>query len=333
MAFTRRACTRRVCARALAAASPCAAPAAPAGRRGAAPAAPKMGCVSAQWGGLRRPRRLGARRQPQPPTPPLLLSSSLAKRRTPATDDCAWPALARAWGDPIEWAPATVASVEREADGLHTVDLDVGPAAAALYTIPGQYVQVRVGGDDAKPGFFAVASAPGDARAAKGVLQLLLKEGGGAADAIIASPPGAAVDVSPVQGKGFALDRIPPSSVHTLLLFATGSGVAPIRAAMLSGALDAKARRDVRFYYGTRSPSATAFASEAAAWRAAGVRVIPVHSDDADDYVQDVFAKEGGLADGSKTGALLCGHKGMCDDVKALLAAAGVPDDAVLLNF
>ena len=102
---------------------------------------------------------------------------------------------------------------------------------------------------------------------------------------------------------------------------------------MLSGALDAKARRDVRFYYGTRSPSATAFASEAAAWRAAGVRVIPVHSDDADDYVQDVFAKEGGLADGSKTGALLCGHKGMCDDVKALLAAAGVPDDAVLLNF
>lgn len=261
-----------------------------------------------------------------------LLSSSLAKRRTPATDDCAWPALARAWGDPIEWAPATVASVEREADGLHTVDLDVGPAAAALYTIPGQYVQVRVG-DDAKPGFFAVASAPGDARAAKGVLQLLLKEGGGAADAIIASPPGAAVDVSPVQGKGFALDRIPPSSVHTLLLFATGSGVAPIRAAMLSGALDAKARRDVRFYYGTRSPSATAFASEAAAWRAAGVRVIPVHSDDADDYVQDVFAKEGGLADGSKTGALLCGHKGMCDDVKALLAAAGVPDDAVLLNF
>ena len=45
------------------------------------------------------------------------------------------------------------------------------------------------------------------------------REGGGAADAIIASPPGAAVDVSPVQGKGFALDRIPPSSVHTLLLF------------------------------------------------------------------------------------------------------------------
>lgn len=145
-------------------------------------------------------------------------------------------------------------------------------------------------------------------------------------------------------------------------MFATGTGISPIRAAIASGLLNgsgrAAKRRDVRLYYGTRSRDATAFADEAeGTWRAAGVRVVPVYSDEGDDYVQDVFAKElgavltsadgekgpvfsatlpegaPGLADGGKTAALLCGHRGMCDSVKALLAAAGVPSEAVLMNF
>jgi NAD(P)H-flavin reductase len=211
--------------------------------------------------------------------------------------------------------------------------VDVGVDAAALYTTPGQYIQVRVGGDDAKPGFFAIANAPGDDLAKAGRLALLIKEGGAAADALIAAPVGATVSVSPVQGKGFPIDRIPPRDVHTVLLFGTGSGVAPLRAAILSGALSPSKRRDVRFYYGTRDPASTAYAGEADAWRAAGVRVVPVYSDGGDDYVQDVFAKEGGLAEGAKTAALLCGQKEMCDAVKAVLADAGVPAENVLLNF
>ena len=41
---------------------------------------------------------------------------------------------------------------------------------------------------------------------------------------------GDAVDVSPVMGKGFNLAAVPVEEVPTLLLFATGSGIAPIRA-------------------------------------------------------------------------------------------------------
>jgi NAD(P)H-flavin reductase len=213
------------------------------------------------------------------------------------------------------------------------VVIDVGSDVASAYAHPGQYVQVRVGGDDAKPGFFAIANAPGDGLVKEGKLQFLIKEGGGAADALIAAPLPSPVSVSPVQGKGFPLARVPPATAHTLLLFGTGSGVAPLRAAILSGALEPSKRRDVRFYYGTRSPASTAFAGEVDAWRAAGVRVIPVYSDDGDDYVQDVFAKEGGLADGAGTAALLCGQKEMCEAVKGLLAEQGVEADAVLLNF
>ena len=282
------------------------------------------------------------------------------------------------WGDPIAWAPATVTrrtpavpeSALAEAP-LHALTLEVGKEAAALYTVPGQYLQVRVGdGTDegsTKPGFFAIASAPEPSSSSS--VDLLVKATGdpnNAADALCSAAAGAQVEVSPVSGKGFAIDRIPPSDYHTVLLFATGTGISPIRAAIASGLLNngssgpaAAKRRDVRLYYGTRSAAATAFADEIEQqWRAAGVRVIPVYSDEGDDYVQDVFAKElgaqltsaegekgptfsatlgegaPGLAEGgARTAALLCGHRGMCDAVKALLAAAGVAPEAVLMNF
>lgn len=257
---------------------------------------------------------------------------------------------------------------------LHLVTLDVGKGAAALYTTPGQYLQIRIAkknggeGEEAttKPGFFAIASAPSPNSS---TVELLVKATGNAentADALASASAGDAVEVSPVAGKGFAIDRIPASEYHTVLLFATGTGISPIRAAIASGLLNGGSaggksakRRDVRLYYGTRSRDATAFAAEAeGVWRAAGVRVVPVYSDEGDDYVQDVFAKElgavlessegekgpvfsatlpegaPGLTEaGTETAALLCGHRGMCDSVKALLAAAGVSPEAVLMNF
>lgn len=55
---------------------------------------------------------------------------------------------------------------------LHKVVIDVGAPLAAGYTVPGQFVQVKVG--DSKPGFFAIASAPG-AHAGSGQLEFLIK--------------------------------------------------------------------------------------------------------------------------------------------------------------
>ena len=313
---------------------------------------------------------------------PLSFSPSPFSSRRPSSSSPFRLVTRAGWGDPIAWAPATVTrrapAVPESALAdapLHFLTLDVGKEGAALYTAPGQYLQVRVGdGTDegsTKPGFFAIASAPaaaaGPKSGASSAVDLLVKATGdpnNAADALCAAAAGKQVEVSPVSGKGFAIDRIPPSDYHTVLLFATGTGISPIRAAIASGLLGgpggpaAARRRDVRLYYGTRSAAATAFADEEAQWRAAGVRVIPVYSDEGDDYVQDVFARElgaqltsaegekgpvfsatlaedaPGLAEGgAKTAALLCGHRGMCDAVKALLAAAGVAPEAVLMNF
>ncbi len=114
---------------------------------------------------------------------------------------------------------------------LHRVLVDIGPRASD-YTRPGQYVQIKVG-DDGKPGFFAIASAPDTNN--QGVLELLIKNAGEAAEKLCALGAGAQVDASPVQGKGFPIERIPVDSHSTVLMFATGTGISPIKALIESG--------------------------------------------------------------------------------------------------
>lgn len=52
-------------------------------------------------------------------------------------------------------------------------------------------------------------------------------------------------------------------------------------------------------------------------------------------YVQDVFGAATGLASAPKggVGVVLCGHKDMVNAVKELVAAEGVAEEKVLLNF
>ena len=49
--------------------------------------------------------------------------------------------------------------------------------------------------------------------------------------------------------------------------------------------------------------------------------------------LQDVFAREGAMADGAKTGAVLCGQKQMCEQVTQILLERDVAADNILLNF
>jgi hypothetical protein len=161
-------------------------------------------------------------------------------------------------------------------------------------------------------------------------------------------------------------------------MFATGSGISPIKALIESGSLGS--RPDVRLYYGTKNEggrrtagraaaaaaapaaapqagegarragaagpapttpapppapaAATAYRALIPAWEAAGVKVIPVHSDAGAGYVQDAFAAAKGLGGGaSSVAAVLCGQKEMCNAIKELLAAEGVAPERVLLNF
>jgi NAD(P)H-flavin reductase len=49
------------------------------------------------------------------------------------------------------------------------------------------------------------------------------------------------------------------------------------------------------------------------------------------DALQEDIAK--GLIDGANAFAVLCGQKEMTDDVKTILAGAGVDESAMVMNF
>lgn len=48
---------------------------------------------------------------------------------------------------------------------------------------------------------------------------------------------GAEIDVSPVMGKGFPVEKAPPAEFPYLFIFATGTGIGPIKALIASHAL------------------------------------------------------------------------------------------------
>lgn len=129
------------------------------------------------------------------------------------------------------------------------------------------------------------------------------------------------------------------ASVPSVVLFATGSGISPIKALIESGALQAGERRDVRLYYGVRSPAAMAYSALLPGWeKDHGVKVIPVYSEGGKGYVQDAFASDGGaagLGGGSSggVGAVLCGQKDMAVAINEALEGAGVDKERILTNF
>lgn len=249
----------------------------------------------------------------------------------PARRRRAYHIPARAGWNDFAWSRATIASNERaastEGGELRSIALDVGADAAAAYAVPGQFIQIRTS-EEGKPAFIAVASAPGKSAAGAGTLELLVKaQPGTTASDICALAVGAEVETSPVMGKGFDLSAV--SDRSRAILFATGSGISPVRALLVSGAL---AGKDVTLYYGTRDVEATAFAEESATWPC---EIVRVYSDESGAHVQDALREDiaSGKIDVDATFAVLCGQKEMAEDVIALLGDAGVPKDAMVMNF
>jgi len=171
------------------------------------------------------------------------------------------------WGADIEWSKGTVVETSKAAEGLVRLTVDIGQLAKG-YTKGGQYLQLKVG--ESKPGFFAIASAPSPELP----IELLVKNQGSTAEILCDSKPGTSpaiaahsgtfpeqtchhghdrlinvlhdtgdeVDVSPVMGKGFPLDRAQPEQAPYLYIFATGTGISPIKALIESAELQVQAQ-------------------------------------------------------------------------------------------
>jgi NAD(P)H-flavin reductase len=244
------------------------------------------------------------------------------------------------WGPDPEWSPATVSSVQNACESGASVKLlvQVKPETSAEYTIPGQYVQVRLD-ESTKPLFLAIASAPAPEN---DQFEFLVKKTDGN-EWLTSIASNKALECSQVLGGGYKIaENIDGLKydfpTQNILLFAAGSGIAPIKAAMEAGTLNNASGRTCRLYYGERTAQDLCFLDEFELWEASGIEVVPVLSqpdaawDGRTGYVQNAL-EEDGIAIPRNSGALLCGMKGMTEAVKDVLLKAGLFDGRILFNF
>ncbi|CAH8389050.1 unnamed protein product [Eruca vesicaria subsp. sativa] len=242
--------------------------------------------------------------------------------------------------DAAIWTPAPLSLIESAAESLFHVSIDVSssPDLVASYTRPGQYLQLRVP-DVEKPSFLAIASPPSLA-ASRGAFEFLVKSiAGSTAEILCGLKRGETVELSAVMGNGFDMGRVdPPEEYPTVLIFATGSGISPIRSLIETG-FGADRRSDVRLYYGARNLKRMAYQEKFKEWESSGVKVVPVLSQPDDGwtgetgYVQAAFARAKQVSKPEAAGAVLCGQKQMAEEITAILVADGVSNDKLLKNF
>lgn len=176
-----------------------------------------------------------------------------------------------------------------------------------------------------------MANAPGGSDR---LLEFLIKRTDGSAW-ICDAPEGSVLDVSPSQGKGYPFATAFNKDVSEVILLATGSGIAPLKAAIESRQLEPRA---LRLYYGAQTPAKMAYRELFPAWEGVA-RVVPVISRPEgtgwagrQGYIQQALVEDG-LSAPERTGVLLCGVGGMVKEAKELLLARGVPAANILLNF
>ncbi|KAK4263876.1 hypothetical protein QN277_029233 [Acacia crassicarpa] len=242
--------------------------------------------------------------------------------------------------DTTVWTPAPLSEVEPAAESLFhvSVDLSDSPDLAASHTRAGQYLQLRVP-DAPKPSFLAIASPPKLA-SARGVFEFLVKSvPGSIAEILCGLKKGTVVEMSQVMGNGFDTSQIdPPEKYATVFIFATGSGISPIRSLIESG-FSAAERSDVRLYYGARNLQRMAYQDRFKDWESSGITIVPVLSQPdgswtgESGYVQAAFTRTKQITNPLSTGAVLCGQKQMTEEVTSILTADGVSSDKILKNF
>ena len=197
------------------------------------------------------------------------------------------------------------------------------------YRVPGQYLQVSL--ENLKPGFFAIASGPGEAG-----IELLIKRGNPLTDAIALKKAGSELQASLPMGKGFPLEQ---AQQGTIFLVGVGSGIAPLRA-MAHVLLQERSKWGrIILIYGARTPCNFPYQAEMDAWNRNGIEVTKVCSRPEEGSwkgpvgrVHDALRILKPNFDPGST-AFVCGMKGMVDDVKVALGGLGLGSERIFQNF
>ena len=206
---------------------------------------------------------------------------------------------------------------------MRWIQLDWTPSE---YTRPGQFIKATIG--DRKPGFFAIASNPGQP------IELLIKNSGEAAEALCAAQAGDMVTVTPPMGNGFPVER---SDNREWVVLLNGSAISAVRP-VLNAAVASNTDRKITVLYGVKTPAHRAFLADLEWWANAGIEIHTVcdQGDEAGWYgatgfVQDVANTMGLVRD--DVSVILCGFPAMIEAAKTLYIAANCPEDQLLTNY
>lgn len=159
--------------------------------------------------------------------------------------------------------PSAVLSSRQDANGdLLLVALAVDVEVARAYRTPGQYVEVKTASGK---GYFVLANDVGTMP-----WQLLVKNAGGAADALATLPIGSVLPFEGPLGAGFSVERM--RSKHVVVAV-VGSAIAVARP-VLRQRIDDGAASITHLFLGVRSPADLPIPDEIAAWTERGIHVV-----------------------------------------------------------
>jgi len=227
-----------------------------------------------------------------------------------------------------DYLPATLIDSRPAAESQAFLSVEPPRGFVDEHTAAGQFCKMRVAGVE---GIFAMLSAPG--RAPRFLVRTGNPDGGEAADALAALPARSPIEMTMPAGEGFALER---ATGKDLCFVATGTGVAPVCAAIEHVLSRREEYGRISLDHGLRTARHLAIADDIERWRESGVVVRLVYSslDEAGALtgitVQDSLRQSAtDLADAFVVGV---GQSAMIEALRELLRDHGGAPDALLTN-
>ena len=224
-------------------------------------------------------------------------------------------------GTPPRTVSTTVLAVEPLTDDIRLLRLQVSDPEPFEFK-PGQYVDIRIPGDEEHHRSFSMANTP----SADGVLEFMIKlYPGGRFSGLLADDAVKAGDTLDVTGP-YGVFTLRPSSPRRLLFIGGGAGMAPILS-LLRTLQETGSEREAAYYYGARREVDLFHLDEIGAL---GCAFIPALSEDSEGWtgetglITDVVDRLEG--DVSEVDAYVCGPPPMVEAAIALLEAKGVPE-------
>lgn len=211
--------------------------------------------------------------------------------------------------------PSRVRAVQPHVGGLVWVRVEVTPEQLASHRVPGQYAYVEV---DGCTGYFALANRPGE-----GPWEFLLRDAGGASEALVQRAPGDMILLSAAIGGGFPVDRVRGQPLSVVV---TAGAIGAVRALLAERVESGDAAHTI-LYLGTRTRDDVPVPEELELLARGGVRVQISLSEETAvpepgffaGFVQDQLQRHW---DG-KTAIFLAGFPAMLDAVREVAAEHG----------